>query len=881
MNSWKKRVLENKTVFEEQSLRDAITKFKKELAGDNECSQLKYVFIIKAKSESGQTFSLSNLTWLLPTTVVDTLVEKIMFHISQLDEYYKTINYDNISIYYKQVRESPKTSKVDIGHESGVDRGIKVDEKSRPFPASNKYDLPKTMDITKWDSKKSLRSKSDDSSHIVYYNGAEVQIKTNVSNVVDPPTLSQDYVILNNGEEVARFTDVRVDEQRFKRCYSNYRCEIIENGQIIRTEVIKKYKMLTPLGKLKKPAKFKVITFDIETFIKSDNTFEPYLCGFYSENILHQTYYLLDFESSEKMLETAIKSILIPRFNGFTVYIHNFGKFDSAFILNQLLKQAHGKVKIIKNERGIIKVTVRYGCNYKLYFVDSYQLLSESLEKLGIALEVETAKSVFPHSFASFEHLSYVGKIPNSQYWSITDEQYKEKQRVYDSYEWNFREEAKIYCNRDLICLYDVIKCFFNKVYDQYGISLLSYPTIGSLAMGIYRSNFMGSDVQIPLLNGSVANNIRSAYFGGIVDILKPTGTKLYQYDVNSLYPFMMLNDLPIGNPVHIKGAISANEASDLFGFFNCKIVAPKCASLVQFLPYKHEKRTITPVGSWSGWYFSEEIKKAISLGYQVSIDEAYSFKKGKIFEKFVQHFYSLKSKGPHSTIWKLILNSLYGKFGAKPERYKTVIVPSEEAEEVYLNYNVIDVDYCYNGYEAIRVEYCSTDEQSLYEDYQNASVAIAAAITASARIFMYDFKTISGNLCYYSDTDSVFVEQPLEAHIVGDNIGQFKLERIIYEAVFFAPKTYGLIDHKGNEIVKIKGFAGSLSYEQFKQLLNENTKLILQHEKWVINKDPLTRYSIEIKNYLYTLSLSSKNVRYIFNSGVLVGIEPIVLNDK
>lgn len=874
MNSWKTCVLE--TVFEENSLREAITKFKKELHVDNECSQLNYVFIIKAKSESGQTFSLSKLTWLQSTTEVDTLVEKIMFHVSQLDEFYKTINYKSIYLYYKKVSGVKITGNVDTDIGREVDQTvIKGDQKnrahSRHFPPSNKYDFPKTMDITKWGSN---QTKSDNSTHIVYYNGGEVKIKTNVNS--DSTEVSQDYTILKNGEEVARFTDVRVNEQRFKRCYSNTRCEIIENGKNIRSEVTKKYKMLAPLCKLKKPPKFKVITFDVETYIKSDNTFEPYLCGFYSDNSLHQTYYLLDFESSEKMIETAIKSILIPRFNGFTVYIHNFGKFDSAFILNQLLK--NGKVKIIKNESGIIKVTVKYGRN-KMYFVDSYQLLTESLEKLGIALEVETAKSVFPHSFASFEHLSYVGTIPNSQYWPITEEQYKEKQRAHGNYEWNFREEATIYCNRDLICLYEVIKCFFNKVYDQYGISILSYPTIGSLAMGIYRSNFMESHFRIPLLNGSVANNIRSAYYGGIVDILKPTATKLYQYDVNSLYPFMMLNDLPIGNPVHIKGTISANEASDLFGFFNCKIVAPKCDSLVQFLPYKHEKRTITPVGSWSGWYFSEEVKKAISLGYQVSIDEAYSFKKGKIFDKFVQHFYSLKTKGPHSTIWKLILNSLYGKFGAKPERYKTIIVPSDEAESIYLNYNVIDIDYCYSGYEAILVEDCYTDARSLYEDYQNASVAIAAAITSSARIFMYDFKTISGNLCYYSDTDSVFVEKPLEAHTVGANIGQFKLERIINEAIFIAPKTYGLIDHKGNEIVKVKGFSGSISYEQFKQLLNENTKLILQHEKWVINKDPLPRNSIEIKKFLYTLSLSSKKVRYIFSSGVLVGIEPIVLN--
>lgn len=40
-------------------------------------------------------------------------------------------------------------------------------------------------------------------------------------------------------------------------------------------------------------------------------------------------------------------------------------------------------------------------------------------------------------------------------------------------------------------------------------------------------------------------NGIKDAYNGGIAEVYKPYGVNLYNYDVNSLYPFTALNDMP------------------------------------------------------------------------------------------------------------------------------------------------------------------------------------------------------------------------------------------------------------------------------------------------------------------------------------------------
>jgi hypothetical protein len=51
----------------------------------------------------------------------------------------------------------------------------------------------------------------------------------------------------------------------------------------------------------------------------------------------------------------------------------------------------------------------------------------------------------------------------------------------------------------------------------------------------------------------------------------------------------------------------------------------------------------IFPVGSWSGWYFSEEINHARSLGYTCSFVEGYKFEKSNnLFKEYVQTMYKL-----------------------------------------------------------------------------------------------------------------------------------------------------------------------------------------------------------------------------------------------
>lgn len=135
-----------------------------------------------------------------------------------------------------------------------------------------------------------------------------------------------------------------------------------------------------------------------------------------------------------------------------------------------------------------------------------------------------------------------------------------------------------------------------------------------------------------------------------------------------------------------------------------------------------------------------------------------------------------------HISIYKTLMNSLYGRFGINPRstitevcleyRYNYLIRNSElifieKLNELYyvISYWDNPGNNCWKG-----------DPSERWNPPRISAIQLAAAITASARIYMYPF--ISREDCYYTDTDSVVLGQPLpEEWISSSTLGKFKLE--------------------------------------------------------------------------------------------------------
>jgi hypothetical protein len=148
--------------------------------------------------------------------------------------------------------------------------------------------------------------------------------------------------------------------------------------------------------------------------------------------------------------------------------------------------------------------------------------------------------------------------------------------------------------------LYQIIFKFNELIFEHFKVNIHKYSTLSSLAYAIFRTHFLRKD-EIPQLSGQISRDIRSGYTGGAVDMYIPEGAKIYVYDVNSLYPFIMNEfDMPIGKPKLFYGDIRKIDPNS-FGFFYCKIIAPdnlKHPILQTHVKVNKETRTIAPLGN-------------------------------------------------------------------------------------------------------------------------------------------------------------------------------------------------------------------------------------------------------------------------------------------
>ena len=579
-----------------------------------------------------------------------------------------------------------------------------------------------------------------------------------------------------------------------------------------------------------------IIVWDCETYVdKITKKLIPYACGWrLGEDTMNKkstlkTYWLADFdgrtdlEKAKNMVWNSIKDLLILSNNGYSVYCHNLSGFDGPILIDILKDIPHLNIKLYERKLGFdisyptdkmddawkeLCVASHGGTSklnkykkVKLSFKDSYRVLPLSLRKLAKAFDVSVQKSTFPHHLASYDMLDYCGVSP-------TDPNDKN---------WSFRGTSVKYLENDLNSLYLVLIAFLLVIQRKYMLNFYQYRSLPSLALAIYRAKFMPR-VKIPVLSGLIANTIRSAYFGGRIEVFKPVVKDGYLYDVNSLYPSCMLNDMPAGIPTYVyKPCLDT-----FFGFAEADVVAPNIRK--PFLPRRIEGRTVFTLGSFRGWYFSEELKYAKSLGYQINLQQGYKFERGKhIFTKYINHFYAMKKQASSTYeyyVAKLMMNSLYGRFGLKNEQTRSTFVDKEEFNKIVEEHEIDKFhEYDENNY---YVEYKKVPAPKLTgwsaeffkkvlvneQEKQGikSSISIAAAITSYGRITMYKF--IVRPDCHYTDTDSIVLSTKLDDEHVNNNLGGFKLEYAIADGIFVSPKAYAIKTADDQSVVKFKGIS-------------------------------------------------------------------------
>lgn len=429
-----------------------------------------------------------------------------------------------------------------------------------------------------------------------------------------------------------------------------------------------------------------------------------------------------------------------PRYNNKKIFAHN-AEYDTSSIFGNVIANIDNSA--IFNGKFI---SLKY---HKTSFCDSSNIYPTSAEKIGKMLG-------FPK-----------GKTPDK---FINPEKYtKQEKRI--------NTEDIEYCIQDCKIIFKALLQMFERVG---GIRI----TIASTAMYYFRKRYLKSDILYSPLN----DLFFESYYGGRTEAFKIGETSSKCYDINSLYPSEMIKmKFPDYKNLKYDEYINTNKFKNLIKFKEgfAKVRVLHSESYFGLLPYKcpKTKKLLFPVGEFTTFVNFNELRFAIKTGKVKILKVFYACYSNPIetpFSEYVKDLYTERKNSDSElmkTILKLLLNSLYGKFGMR-EKFTTTYyrkIPNK------LIANLKSKNKFY------KVQTFSTKRNDCYlitENYQTKSTffsipSIASYITSSARIKLLDGLLKNENKkVVYCDTDSIFLEDYENINLpLSNELGDWKLE--------------------------------------------------------------------------------------------------------
>ncbi len=247
-----------------------------------------------------------------------------------------------------------------------------------------------------------------------------------------------------------------------------------------------------------------------------------------------------------------------------------------------------------------------------------------------------------------------------------------------------------------------------------------------------------------------------------------------------------------------------------------------------------------------------------------------------------------LEGKPVIRNLAKLLMNSLYGRFGMRSSNLLHKIVDQKEYLKLDDQYEIIRLIQLNGMY---YLSYQQSESLTLLEPKptrtkfaipSQTNVPIAAAVTAYSRIIINQLKldAIKKYKCnlYYSDTDSLVLDRSLPPEYLDSaTLGKLKLEYKLKEGIFISPKINYLLTEDNQEVFKAKGYSGKLTRGDYEVLLGGGS-LDLTMTKWFRS---LKTQSISIQHKTpYKISPIFNKRTTIFEDGVWVNTRALIIND-
>jgi hypothetical protein len=214
------------------------------------------------------------------------------------------------------------------------------------------------------------------------------------------------------------------------------------------------------------------------------------------------------FENNNGDIVEMLLDFMFSETNDSSVWIaHNGGRFDSVFLLRELLVKRGIVPKVIMNGNKIMCMEIDQQ-QRKIKVIDSYLFITMRLSKMPEAMGIpDLAKEYHPYHFTD---LNYTGPMVGLEYFDFSGMSIDERKKFDQWYAehqkktYVFREAIYYYCRLDVDILRQSCVKFARLIANITGI----YPfydrtchTIAGLALKIYRANFLTEETigQIPV----------------------------------------------------------------------------------------------------------------------------------------------------------------------------------------------------------------------------------------------------------------------------------------------------------------------------------------------------------------------------------------------
>lgn len=569
------------------------------------------------------------------------------------------------------------------------------------------------------------------------------------------------------------------------------------------------------------------------------------------------------------------------------VYIHNLG-YDIHFFAK------YGIITSISKGHKMLTAEILYK-GMVITFKDSYSLIPTKLDKFNELFGIEQEKEIFPYDYYISNRYYGEQSVPITDILDFMGDRWSNEEKnhfiknvykvnqinnpgIYDHIDLNdmdvvpfmkvnLRDYAEYYCKQDVNVLKLGIRKFRTTILSDFELDVVNFLSISSLAAGIFFNKVYSKNDDLYLVGGIVREFMSYAIHGGRVMTNSNkkwyyAGLGLADFDAVSLYPSA------IARLYLITGKPKVFEPEELtmdnilhnpkYKAYVIEMIVTKVKKHRQFplIPHYDEKnkhivysneenvRVFTCDIELQDMVKFQEIEFIPIRGYYWDGDYDYTVQEviKSIFKKRLEY---KDLQNPIENIYKLILNSIYGKTIIKPhvKNVKYFKDGTEKHKKFVDKYSqdIIQMNPVYDS-DIIKIDHLKP-----IDTHFNFSLFGIHILAMSKRI-MNEVMCLAedlGIMIYYQDTDSMHIEKDkltilaeeykkvYGRDLIGSNLGQFHSDFKLgkgknvwsTEAYFLGKKAY--VDKLMNELeeqgyhIRMKGVPG----DAIKELAKEKYK--------------------------------------------------------